>query len=55
MLAGNAGNADLAAVVADTLVLYGLEAAVCELDERERGPSGEAAHARAFALRKEAA
>ncbi|HJQ49828.1 MAG TPA: TrkA C-terminal domain-containing protein [Gaiellaceae bacterium] len=39
----------------DTLVLYGLEEAVCELDERERGSSGEAAHARAVALRKKAA
>jgi hypothetical protein len=39
----------------DTLVLYGLEEAVCELDERERGVSGEAAHARAVASRGEAA
>jgi hypothetical protein len=39
----------------DTLVLYGLEETVCELDERQRGASGEAAHARAVASRREAA
>jgi hypothetical protein len=39
----------------DTLVLYGLEEAVCELDERKRGAAGEAAHASAVASRQEAA
>jgi hypothetical protein len=39
----------------DTLVLYGLEDAVCDLDERQRGAAGEAAHARAVASRREAA
>jgi hypothetical protein len=28
----------------DTLVVYGLERGVCELDERPRGPSGDEAH-----------
>jgi TrkA family protein len=39
----------------DTLVLYGREDAVCDLDERQRGAGGEAAHARAVASRREAA
>lgn len=39
----------------DTLVLYGQEEAVCELDDRQRGSSGEAAHERAVASRREAA
>ena len=39
----------------DTLVLYGQEETVCELDRRDRGSSGEAAHARAVAPRGEAA
>ena len=36
----------------ETLVLYGLEEAVCELDLRKRGASGEAAHARAVSDRR---
>lgn len=39
----------------DTLVLYGTQEAVCELDRRERGPGGEAAHSRAVASRSRAA
>jgi K+/H+ antiporter YhaU regulatory subunit KhtT len=39
----------------DTLLLYGQEKMVCELDERKRGSSGEVAHARAVASRREAA
>ena len=39
----------------DTLVLYGLEDAVRDLDERKPGATGEAAHARAVASRQEAA
>lgn len=31
----------------DTLVLYGQEAAICELDSRPRGPAGDAAHEQA--------
>jgi TrkA-C domain len=33
----------------DTLVVYGREHAVCELDERRRGPAGNRAHERAVA------